>query len=224
MRQCITRGLLPIAVLLLFVMGCSGGKGNEQKTATELPGTTPAVQGASKELLDLLGRALEAPFKVTYETTLPGGGKGDSYVIYNSPPHSRIDNISAGSTGATSIIIGGGRNTKAISCSGGPGAWKCAEIAPLGDSLLGVAGPFTIPTAAELASHEVIETERQTFAGQPARCFRIKPKPPDDQPLDYCFNSEGVPLYSAPLFGTVQAVQLSTQVAPDDFVPPARPK
>ncbi len=224
MRQCMMRSFLAIAVLLLFVVGCSGGKGDEQKSATETPAAAPTLEGASRDVFGFLAQALNATFKVSYQTTSAAGAPADTYVIYNKPPMTRIDIIAANSNTPSSIVIGGNKNTRTTSCSGGPGAWKCAEIAPLGDSLLAAAGPFSFLTAAELVSYQVTEIERRTIAGQEARCFKLQPKPPDEEPREYCFNSDGVPLYSSPLFGIVQAVEFSTQVAADDFAPPAEPQ
>jgi len=214
---------LPIAVLALLVAACGGGKGSEQKTPTATPGAPATLEGLAKDYYETVLRGYSATFKVTYETRSSDGTQGDTTVIYSKPPFSRRDTVPAGSTIASSTLISRGRDEKGISCSHDQN-WKCSAIDPLADSLLRTAGPVVFLEPTDLVSYTVTEEERRMIAGQDARCFKLQPKPPDEEPLEYCFNSNGVPLYSAPLFGTVEATEYTADVADDAFTPPAQPQ
>jgi hypothetical protein len=228
----------PAAVFLLTILvtvlaaGSCGGDGDRgiaspetTAAATDAPSgtplSTPVSGGASAILVDLFTSGLNATYTVTYETTLAEGSEGDRFVVFNRPPLTRIDTIPADSSEPFSLIIGGG-GAATVSCSGGPDQWQCFETEPLGDSLLFTAGPFVFLDTDDLASFDVSETEGRTLAGQPARCFRLRPRQGEtDEELEYCLNSDGVPLFSAPLFGSVEATEVSLDVSEQDFAPPA---
>ena len=183
------------------------------------------LEGAAATFLDLLTEGLDSTYKVTYQTTTPAGDKGDTTIVFHRPPQTRIDTIPPESSVASSLIIGGNADTLTVSCSGGPNQWECIEIEPLGDSLLIAAGPFVFLDAAGVASYEVSETESRTIAGQSARCFRLLFQEAETgEEIDYCFNDAGVPLYGAPLFGTVEATEYSTDASDEDFVSPVEPQ
>ncbi len=184
------------------------------------------LEGAAAAFLDLLTEGLDSTYKVTYQTTTLEGDKGDTTIVFHRPPLTRIDTIPPESSVPSALIIGGDRDTLTVSCSGGPDQWECFEIEPLGDSLLIAAGPFVFLDAAEVASYEVNETEVRTIAGQSARCFRLVSQEAEagEEDVEYCLNDNGVPLYGAPLFGTVEATEFSTDASDEDFAPPVEPQ
>ncbi len=193
-------------------------------TRSATPPASPVSGDAGAILVNLFNDGLNATYKVTYETTLSEGDEGDSYVVFNRLPLTRIDTIPANSSEPYSLIIGG-EGAATVSCSGGPDQWDCFETEQFGDPLLFTAGPFIFLDADELASFDVSETEGRTLAGQSARCFRLRPRQGEtDEELQFCLNSDGVPLYSAPIFGRVEATEVSLDVSEQDFAPPAEPQ
>lgn len=223
--------LAAILALALLAGACGGNEeaapATPETTADTSFGTplsTPLPGDAGATLVDLLTRGLNATYKVTYETTSAEGSEGDGYVVFNRPPLTRIDFSPPGLSEASSSIIGG-EGLATISCSDGPDQWECFEIPPLGGSLLFTAGPFVSLNHDDLASLDVNETQGRSIAGQAARCFRVSPRRGESgEELDYCLNSDGVPLYSAPLFGNVEATEFSVDVLDEDFTPPAEPQ
>lgn len=224
MRPNLVRAFLPMAVLVLVAAACGGGNGNEQKKATETGGATPILEGASKELFELLAGGLDVTYKATYQTTTPEGQEGDTYVVINKPARARIDIISADASEPSSVIIGGDSNTETIGCSGSAEQWECSEIEPLGGSLVRAAGPFPFFSATDLQLFDVMESESRAVAGQDARCLQLSPRDRASEDTVYCFTADGVPLYTASPFGTVEATEFSTQVVDRDFEPPAQPQ
>jgi hypothetical protein len=211
-----------IMMLGLLTGACGRGGGNEQGD-TETPQPTPVLEGASKELIELLGRGTQISYKITYRTASPEGEPGDSYVIFNRPPQTRIDTISAGSVAPSSLIIGWDKKARTISCAGGPSAWRCDEIEPLGDSLLAAAGPIIFLSPADVASFPVSEAEERTVAGQATRCFQLSAGQEAGGPAEYCLNADGVALFTSSQVGTVEASAYSMTVSDADFEPPAQP-
>ncbi len=220
-----TNGFLPaILLLVLLASACGDGEAVPSPNPT-VGGPTPVLEGAAATFLDLLTEGLDSTYKVTYQTTTPQGNRGDTTIVVHRPPLTRIDTIPSGSSVPSALIIGGDADTLTISCSGGPDQWECIEIEPLGDSLLIAAGPFVFVDATEVASYAVSETESRTIAGQAARCFRlIFQEAESGEEIDYCFSDNGVPLYGAPLFGTVEATEFSTDASDEDFVSPVEPQ
>ena len=226
--------LLTILVAILAAGACGGDEDRNtaspdttaaaSDTRSATPLSSPVSGDASAILVNLFNDGLNATYKVTYETTLSEGDEGDSYVVFNRLPLTRIDTIPANSSEPYSLIIGG-EGTATVSCSGGPDQWQCFETERFGGPLLFTAGPFVFFDADDLASFDVSETEGRTLAGQSARCFQLRPRVGQaDEPLEYCLNGDGVPLFSAPLFGRVEATEVSLDVSEQDFAPPAEPQ
>lgn len=44
------------------------------------------LEGASKELIELLTLGLDVTYKNTPQTTTPDGQEGDTYIVINKPP------------------------------------------------------------------------------------------------------------------------------------------
>ena len=219
-----------LAASIGLLGGCGGGGGNEDATptpaaqATGQSDATVELQGVSKEFADLLSEGLTATFNVTYRTTAPDGELGDAFVIYNTPEQTRIDTFPADPAEAQSMIIGGDETSPTIGCVGGPDAWSCEGIEPLGDSLLAAAGPVAYLQPSDLELFDISETDGRTVAGQETRCYALAPREGTAvEAAEYCLNSEGVPLYVQTGSETVEASEFSPDVSEDDFVPPAEP-
>ena len=226
-NRALFRALLPaILGLVLLVAGCGDDESNGQArdTPTPTPQAIPVLEGASKELIELLARGLDVTYKATYQTTTPDGQKGNTYVVINKPPRARIDIISADASEPSSVIIGGDSNTETIGCSGSAEQWECSELEPFSGSLVRAAGPFPFFSATDLQLFDVTEAESRTVAGQDARCLRLRPRDRPSEDTEYCLSTDGVPLYTNSLFGTVEATEFSAQVSGQDFVPPAEPQ
>ncbi len=213
---------LPIVLLALLVAACGGGSGGGQQAATDTAQPTPVLEGVSKELIELLGRGTQVSYRATYVTASPEGEAGDSYVVFNKPPLTRIDTVPAGSTAPSSLVIGGGKETTTIACSGGPNVWKCSEIEPLGDSLLAAAGPIIFLRPADVTQVPVAEAQGRSIAGQATRCFRIGAEEQPGGAAEYCLTADGVALITSSQVGTVEATTYSTAVTDADFAPPAQ--
>ena len=226
MRRFVLSGVLTI--MFVFVAACGGGDdgGEPTDTAQETtsPEGTPALEGAAREVSELLAEGITATFKVKYETASPDGAQGDTFVVYNKPPDTRIDTLSANGAESDSAIIGGDESTETYGCTGGPDAWSCESIAPLGDSLLTAAGPVAYLQPSDLELFDISETEDRTVADQSTRCFALTPREGTaTEAGEYCFNSEGVPLYVQTSSETVEASEFSTDVSDQDFEPPVAP-
>lgn len=220
-----------LAGMLAGALACGGGGSDKEEQPTGTIGetavsdATPVLDAVSQEFADLLDQGLTASFVVTYETSSPDGEEGDVYVIFNDPPHSRIDTQPAADTESESTIIGGDASTDTFGCSGGPDQWTCENIAPLGDSLLSAAGPIAYLQPSDLELFDISETAGRSVAGQEAQCYALVPREGSDvEAGEYCFNSEGIPLYTSSSSGTVEAIELSREVSPEDFEPPAEPE
>jgi hypothetical protein len=181
--------------------------------------STPVIveAPAAQELLALFDRGLSATYMATYRAASLDGQPGDSYVVYNSPPFSRIDTLSPGeSTPGSRIVAQAGGRTAACSNSGS--GWSCDEIDSLGSSAIVGAGGIVYPSAEDLATGTVAETEPRTVAGQQSRCLSLRFAAGGAS--TYCLNEAGVVLYTEGDFGTVQADTYSTDVSQDDFLLP----
>lgn len=211
--------------LVLAASACGGGEESAPSDAgSRTPMSTPVSGDAGPTLLEMLTRGLNATYKVTYQPTSPSGDVGDSYIVFNRPPFTRIDIIPSGSSEPSSLIISH-ESGATVSCSDGPDDWKCFEMAPFDEPLISAAGPFIFFSASDLESLEVSETEGRRIAGQASRCFAISPRQGERaEEIEYCLNSDGVPLYSAPLFGTVEATEFSLDVSEQDFASPVEPQ
>jgi hypothetical protein len=181
---------------------------------------TPVVIDAApaRDLLALFDRGLSATYVATYRSASPDGQAGDSYSVYSLPPFSRVDTISPGETTPGSRIVSqaGGRTA---ACTNSGSGWSCAEIDPLGGSAIVGAGGVVYPSAADLASGTVAETEGRTVAEQQARCFALT-FADGGTTSTYCMNEAGVVLFNEGDFGTVQADTYGSDVTADDFLLP----
>jgi hypothetical protein len=213
-----------MVVLMLVAAACGGGSGGGQQAATATPGAPAALEGVSKELVELLTGGLDVTYKITYRTASPDGEEGDTYVVINKPPRARIDIISADASEPSSVIIGGDSNTETIGCSGSAEQWECSEIEPLAGSLVRAAGPFPFFSAADLQLFDVTESASRTVAGQDARCLRLIRKDQTTGDTEYCLSRDGVPVFIAAPFGTVETTEFSVDVSDQDFTPPAEPQ
>ncbi len=220
MQSRLPQALLPIALFTLILAACGGNGGAKQSSATATQAGTPVLTGTAKEFVDLLGQGLDATYKITYRTISPEGDEGDTYVIFNKPPLTRIDTVSIGASDPSTLLIGGDRETTTISCSGGPDDWQCFDIEPLGDSLLTAAGPVLYLTPFDLARADVSDAGERTVAGEVARCFRLSLGDGGGE-AEYCLSAFGVPLSSATEVGTVEATEVTPTVDAEDFTPPA---
>lgn len=211
------RVFLPaIVVLFLLATACGGDSDGSSEGAP-----TVILEGASRIFLELLNRGLEETYTITYQTPSFEGDDVETYVFVSKPPRTRIQFATGDPSEPSSLIIGDANG--AVSCSRGPAEWECFNIEPLGQSLLYSAGPFTLFSPDDLLSFNVREISGRRLTDQDARCFQLLPKQ-GEEVLEYCFNGDGVPLYSAPLFGNVEAVEFSLEVSDQEFVPPAEPQ
>ena len=221
------RALLPaIIALALLVAGCGDDEGNgePQGTPTPTPEATPVLEGVSKELVDLLARGLDVTYKVTYQTTTPEGQEGDTYVVINKPPRARIDTIPVGQEQPNSLIIGG-QGVAALSCSGGPNEWQCFELEGGDTSPIQTAGPVVFLRALDLTGLHVTETGSRLIADQATRCFELRADEDGfDAQAEYCLNSDGITFYTRSEVGTVEAIEVTTNVPDSAFEPPAEPQ
>ena len=211
-----------MAVAALLLVAC--GDGEEGARTAGTPPPSLVLEGASAALVDSLTQGLSSTYKVTYETRSPEGEEGDTYIVFNKPPLTRIDTIPPRSSHPSSLLIGG-ESAAAVSCSGGPRQWECSEIEPVGDSLLTAAGPVVFLRATDVTSFDVREAEELRVAGQPTRCFRLSPRQGKKGDVaKYCLNPNGVPLYTSADFGIVEAIEFSAEVSDQEFVPPVEPQ
>lgn len=218
------RRLLALGVVMLFaglLAACGGDSDSDESEA--IATVPPPLEGLAAEFDDLVTKGLkEAVYAVSYATRTPEGSPGDTFEVYRSPPRTRIDTIPLASSSPHTSLIDDG-SEKAIGCSGGPDAWECVEIEPLGESLVDSAGPIAILTAGELAPYSVTEATGRQVAGSATRCFHLTP--PAENPAgesEYCVSQEGVLLYVSSTFGEVEATMYSPDVSESVFEPPAR--
>jgi hypothetical protein len=201
--------------LLLLAAACGGGNDSN----------SPELSGTASEFYDLLYRGLDASYQAAYQTTTPEGARGEAYVVYSKPPLVRIDTVPAGTLTADSVLMGGAADDQTIGCSGGPEAWECSAIEPLGDSLLRAAGPIGFLSKDDLSVFNVTRSPmNRSFAGQETTCYILAPASGESaEQSEYCLTAEGVVLYSATPSQTSEATEFRAQVENADFTPPATP-
>ncbi len=226
-RRFVLSGVL--ILMLLFATACGGGgdKDDAQPTGaaqvTAPSDATPALEGVSKEFADLLTQGLTATFKVTYETTAPDGALGDASIVYNSETATRIDTLPADVAETQSRLMRNGEGDT-VGCTGGPDAWSCTSIAPIGESLVATAGPVPYLNASDIALFDVSSSDARNAAGAATECFLLTPRNEGLTEHEYCFSEDGVPLYVRSSSGTTEATEYATEVSDQDFVPPAEPE
>jgi hypothetical protein len=170
--------------------------------------------------------AQQTPYRVRYETSSAAGDPGDTYVIFNLPPFGRVDRFPPDAKGPSSqlLVDGEGAARRCIWTDGRP---DCAAIDSLAAPFPLAASPIVFPPASTFNSYEVTETEARTIAGQLARCFHLTSGAEGvaTGDADYCFSFSDapVPLFARGAFGVVEASELSSAVAPSDFVELTRP-
>lgn len=185
--------------------------------AAESSGTVEPVEEEAVAFVLLLNRALQETYKVTYLTTSPEGDEGDRYVIYNRPPLARIDLFARGSDEAMSLVASRGSGLT-VNCTRSASDWQCFEIDFSLAPLLIENGPIVFPELREIRATDLRETDARIFAGQTARCFELTTaESPQQGTLEYCFSPEGVVLYSSASFGSVEAIDIDSQVSDGDF-------
>jgi hypothetical protein len=217
--------LRPRQVLAVFGAGaliglaaCGGGGGESND-----PTPTIELTGLAREISDSLERGTGETYRITYQTTTPEGDSGDTYVVYNKPPLTRVDTVPAGQIEANTALIGGGVDDRTIGCSNGPDAWQCSELEPLGDSLLRAAGAVGFYSANELVAFRIARSSERTVAGQASTCYQLTPTTGGQsaETSEYCFTDQGVVLYAATPSITVEALDFAADVSDEDFDPPA---
>ncbi len=187
-------------------------------TYTRTPTAEPTLMGVHAQLAALMDSIEDRTFHVVLERTAPAEIAGNRIEIFNAPMGTRVDTIPAGEKAAVTSLIEDTDAGTVVSCQDGPANWHCSVVESFGQSVLRTAIPFTFFPASELGMYEVSEIEGRLLAGQEARCFRIET--PDGDIVEYCFTQAGVPVYSSPIFGTYEAIEISDEVPAGAFDPP----
>lgn len=188
---------------------------------TEAEARTSASSESSRNAFAALWLvAQRTPYRARYETLSPSGDRGDSYVVFNSPPLGRVDTITAGATALTSqlFVDADGVTTR---CGPVAGRRQCVPSEPLAGPIPLAAGPVVFPRAETFDSYDVTELDRRILADSMARCFHLASTGIGaEETADYCFSygDAVVPVYGRGTFGVAEAFQVSSSVSEADFV------
>ncbi len=212
------RAILGVAAVSVFgLLGACGG-GSERADSTP----TVDLSATAQAFLDLLEQGIGVTYRVTYQTTTPEGDPGDTFVVVNKPPRTRIDTVPSGPSEPRTAIVGGAADQPASGCAMEEGAWQCVEIDSFSGSVLKAAGPIAFLGAGDLGTFDAQETEGRTVGGQPTRCFTLTPSG-GGETSEYCLTESGVPLYADTPFRTSEATDFSADVSDVELEPPAAP-
>lgn len=235
MRLC----LIAVAAVTIFAAGCDDDDDGTTAdigpdfvvTSTHSSNVTPGIlddgsgtpagvitaSAPAVELLALMDHGLVTAYRASYRTVSGDGVEGDGFTVYSLPPLNRVDTFAPGSAAPSSTLVAKAGGDTA-SCTPGAAGWDCVAIDSLGSSLIASAGPVIYPGASDLESSMVSEIAPREIAGQNTRCFDMVPA--SGPAGTYCVTADGVVLYNAGNFGTVEATTYSAEVTEEDFLLP----
>ncbi|HLP79709.1 MAG TPA: hypothetical protein VK158_03690 [Acidobacteriota bacterium] len=233
--------LFVLTVCLLLLFGCTAPQNdqsdalqnndNQANTTPQVQEQTPApaktdalppVDKAKAELKQLLDSSFNIEFQVTYDYSMTSPDqslKGTMKQYIDGLDKIRFDMTTKDIETQTYIVDG-----TFTTCSKYSGAWNCFTS---GDS--DEKSTTTVQTNKDV-SEEVVNSKVEampdrTIAGAKAKCYKVTN---DDSTVDYCYSTDGVPLYIKTVANydgktattEMTATTYSKSVSADIFVPP----
>lgn len=171
------------------------------------------LDGAAKELVELLEADREATFHAVYEVSSADfAGASVSFETWRRPPNVRSDITVTKPDGIVrtrQLVL----ETGAIACQQADDTpWQCAKAPDLND-------PFQGDILEKVASAEKVTAEDRTVDGRDVRCFTLTQP---DVTAEFCATDTGVPVLVQSAGTSLRLTSLEDEVG-DVFEPPAEP-
>ena len=171
------------------------------------------LEGAAKELVDLLSVDKQATFHAVYEvSSAEFAGAAVSFETWRRPPSVRSDITVTKPDGIVrtrQLVLEGG----SMACQqADESPWQCARSPELND-------PFQSDIREQVAKADSVTAEDRVIDGRDVRCFTLT-RP--DATAEFCATEEGVPVLVESGGTSLRLVTLGDEVG-DVFEPPAEP-
>lgn len=169
------------------------------------------LDGAAKELVDLLEADRQATFHARYEVSSPDfAGASVAFETWRRPPSVRSDievTRPEGIVRTRQLVL----ETGAMACQqSDDGPWQCASTPDAKD-------PFEGSIRDQVAAAESVSAEDRTIDGRDVRCFTLQQT---DLAAEFCATDDGIPVLVDSAGTTLRLVSLDREVG-DVFTPPA---
>lgn len=224
----VPRTSIGLLVGLLLVAACGGDGPDADDQRAEQIGGAATDAGLPDDVAAFLAEAAAADgtYRVAYDMADPEGGPPQRLTITQRPPDRRIDIEVA--DGRAESTIGTAEGTLACTRDAADEPWRCEPVA--GAAADGAFDPQVVDALADALAEGAgsydFAVEDRTILGVAARCLVTTLRPGVDDPDlggtgTLCTSPEGARLLTETPSGTLRAVEYTTTVAEDAFVPPA---
>ena len=206
-------------VLLVSMIGALALTLRPDEPATDEPvadDDTPTIDdldGAAKELAELLQADRQATFHAVYEVTSSDfAGAAVSFETWRRPPKVRSDIVVTKPDGVVrtrQLLLPDG----AIACQQADDTpWQCTRTPEVND-------PFQGDILEQVAAAEKVTAEDRVIDGRNVRCFTLTQP---DITAEFCATDNGVPVLVQSAGTSLKLVSLEEEVG-EVFEPPAEP-
>ena len=180
--------------------------------ATDTP-SIDDLEGAAKELVELLERDRTSTFHAVYEVTSADfAGASVAFETWRRPPNVRSDITVTKPDGIVrtrQLVL----ETGAVACQQADDTpWQCAKSPDLND-------PFQGDILEQVASAEKVTAADRTIDGRDVRCFTLIQS---EMTAEFCATPDGVPVLVESAGTSLRLTSLEDEVG-DVFEPPAEP-
>jgi hypothetical protein len=223
----VPRTAIGLLVGLLLATACGDDGPDADDRRADQVGGAATDAGLPEEVVTFLADAAAADgtYRVAYDVADPEGGPPQRLTITQRPPDRRIDVEAA--DGRAEATIGTADGTQACTRAAADEPWRCEPVA--GAAADGAFDPEVVAALAESLAADAgsydFAVEDRTVLGVAVRCLVTTLRAGIDDPAlggtgTLCTSAEGARLLTETPSGTLRAVEYTTSVEDDAFVPP----